>query len=435
MHKVFDLVLVGIMKDFRSLDSKNSKKISRDVNSSFGLSEERFCKQCGKGFQSLKALCGHMACHSEKGRVLKEYKKSENSELVDGHFDTDENLSRKARFRAKQYKKTAVKSFEFGNTNGSSSVCDSEEEETEDVAVCLMMLSRDSRKWSGVSSIVKSSDNQSTDLETKSSSVEMKTPRNDAIYRKPESSALITKSVHTKNYASGYLKKGESEISTDELFNNQYKDAELAMIYDRVQSYSAYESKGLKEHEFGYAGTSTKLQKFDSRKRSRDCDDSTEQNQNVHSRKKYDCVNCHRSFDSFQALGGHRPCHKKADPTFQYEYDTSDNSLEDDITPISTPIRKLGQRLYNRKPVSRDISVDAKKKDRAKKSKAHQCPFCSKMFKSGQALGSHKRTHLVYDPEDSGSSPPNTRNLIDLNLPAPEEDDEFEDNNQFIYQD
>ncbi|EPS70538.1 hypothetical protein M569_04222, partial [Genlisea aurea] len=26
------------------------------------------CKQCGKGFRSPKALCGHMACHSEKDR-------------------------------------------------------------------------------------------------------------------------------------------------------------------------------------------------------------------------------------------------------------------------------------------------------------------------------------------------------------------------------
>lgn len=377
-----------------------------------------------------------MACHSEKGRVLKEYRKSENSELVDSHFDTDENLSRQTRTRAKRYKKSVVKSSDFGNNNGSSSVCDSEEDDTEDVAACLMMLSRDSRKWSGVSSIVKSSDNQSTDLETKSSSVEMKTPTNDAIYRKPTSSALGTKSVSTKNYASGYLKKGESDISTDELFNNcQYKDVELEMIYNRVKHHSADESKGLKGNEFGYVGTSPKLEKFDSKKRARDRYDSIERNKNVHSRKKYDCVNCNRSFDSFQALGGHRPCHKKADPTFQYTYDTSDNSLEDDITPISTPIRKLGQRPYNRKPVSGDFSVDAKKKDRAKKCKAHQCPFCSKMFKSGQALGSHKRTHFIYDPEDSGSSPPTTRSLIDLNLPAPEEDDEFGDNNQFIYQD
>ncbi|KAK1390937.1 Zinc finger protein zat1 [Heracleum sosnowskyi] len=434
------------MKDFRSLDS-HSKKISKDVNSS-GLSQERVCKQCGKGFQSLKALCGHMACHSEKGRVLKEYKcyrKSESSELVDGHFDTEENPSRQTRSKAKRYKKSAVKTFDFGNNNGSSSVCDSEEEDTVDVAACLMMLSRDSRKWSGVSSIVKSLDNQSTDLETKSSSVEMKTPSDDGIYladeilhlkklgeRKPKSSALVTKSFH----ASGYLKKAESGISTDELFNNgEYKDAELAKIYDRVKHFSADERKGLKENEFGYVGTSPKLQKFDSKKRSRDRYDSVQGNKNVHSRKKYDCVNCNRSFDSFQALGGHRPCHKKAEPTIQYEYDPIENSLEDDITPISTPIRNLGQRPCDRKAVSRDFSVDAKKKDRAKKYKAHQCPFCSKTFKSGQALGSHKRTHFIYDPEDSGSSPATTRNLIDLNLPAPEEHDEFDDNNQFIYQD
>ncbi|WOH07878.1 hypothetical protein DCAR_0727312 [Daucus carota subsp. sativus] len=431
------------MKEFGSLDGRISKKMSRAVDSSSGASEARVCKQCGKGFQSLKALCGHMACHSEKGRVLREYRcywKSEKSEPVDDRFDLEENPTRRTRSRAERYKKTVDETFDYGNDNNSSSVCDIED--TEDVAACLMMLSRDSRKWSGVNSIVKSSDNQSMVFETKSSSVEMKNPRDDGTYladeipqrkkvvsRKLKSSGLVTESVS----ASGYVRKADSDISIEELFNHGgYKDAELSTFYNRVKHYKTDESKGLKGNEYDDVGISRKLLKLDSKKRARDRYDGVEPDKKVHSRKKYECVNCNRSFDSFQALGGHRPCHKKADPSIQYEYDSGDNSLENDITPISTPIRKLGQRFDDKKPVSRDFPVAAKKKDRAKKSKAHQCPFCSKIFKSGQALGSHKRTHSTYDPpEDFGSSPPTARSLIDLNLPAPEVDGEFYDDNQF----
>lgn len=64
--------------------------------------------------------------------------------------------------------------------------------------------------------------------------------------------------------------------------------------------------------------------------------------------------------------------------------------------------------------------------------KIYECPFCYKVFGSGQALGGHKRSHLL------GSST-NTTNVVasnvdkigdstsfvlDLNLPAPVEDDE-----------
>ncbi|XP_057737198.1 zinc finger protein ZAT9-like [Arachis stenosperma] len=61
-----------------------------------------------------------------------------------------------------------------------------------------------------------------------------------------------------------------------------------------------------------------------------------------------------------------------------------------------------------------------------------QCPYCSKVFGSGQALGGHKRSHLL--PSSSSSSPPSIINanlrlkqqsFIDLNLPAPPEEDDL----------
>ncbi|ESW29301.1 hypothetical protein PHAVU_002G058900 [Phaseolus vulgaris] len=59
-------------------------------------------------------------------------------------------------------------------------------------------------------------------------------------------------------------------------------------------------------------------------------------------------------------------------------------------------------------------------------SKIFECPFCSKVFGSGQALGGHKRSHLV--PSSSSTANDSTRfkdSFIDLNLPAPTEEDDL----------
>ncbi|KAG5123216.1 hypothetical protein JHK82_029953 [Glycine max] len=60
-------------------------------------------------------------------------------------------------------------------------------------------------------------------------------------------------------------------------------------------------------------------------------------------------------------------------------------------------------------------------------SKTFQCPFCSKVFGSGQALGGHKRSHLM--PSSSSTANNDSFRLkesfIDLNLPAPAEDDDL----------
>ncbi|XP_020227707.1 zinc finger protein ZAT9 [Cajanus cajan] len=52
--------------------------------------------------------------------------------------------------------------------------------------------------------------------------------------------------------------------------------------------------------------------------------------------------------------------------------------------------------------------------------KLFQCPFCYKLFASGQALGGHKRSHLI---PSSTHSVKLKQSFIDLNLPAPPEED------------
>nr|GMD25675.1 zinc finger protein ZAT4-like [Ipomoea batatas] len=140
---------------------ENPKKTWRAVDSTSPLPQEKACKQCGKVFQSLKALCGHMACHSDKERIP----------------TTTTRDRSQSTHHPKRYKKLVVKSYSLSLTNnnsiGSSSVSEIDEQEQEEVAKCLMMLSKDSGNWYG--SVVEFSDNNSVVLETKSSSIDMKT--------------------------------------------------------------------------------------------------------------------------------------------------------------------------------------------------------------------------------------------------------------------
>ncbi|XP_057510070.1 zinc finger protein ZAT9-like [Actinidia eriantha] len=106
-------------------------------------------------------------------------------------------------------------------------------------------------------------------------------------------------------------------------------------------------------------------------------------------RAKYVCETCFKVFRSYQALGGHRASHKK--PRVQ-------NNL------ASKPEPKNGE-------------------------KVHECPYCFRVFSSGQALGGHKRSHVTGSSSTTTIVTPNKskfgENMIDLNLPAPIEEDEI----------
>ncbi|CAL9092986.1 unnamed protein product [Musa textilis] len=131
-------------------------------------------------------------------------------------------------------------------------------------------------------------------------------------------------------------------------------------------------------------------------------------------RSRYQCSACKKVFRSYQALGGHRASHKRTNG----------------CRPVTEP-------RINSEADSVNANADAK---------VHECPLCFRVFSSGQALGSHKRSHLTSSATTVAGnsplaappppcSPPSTSpvpgatkhggnfGLIDLNLPAPEDDD------------
>ncbi|KAF2303507.1 hypothetical protein GH714_018862 [Hevea brasiliensis] len=114
-------------------------------------------------------------------------------------------------------------------------------------------------------------------------------------------------------------------------------------------------------------------------------------------RGKYRCDTCKKVFKSYQALGGHRASHKKL--------------------KVYTPSKESNLESSN---VGTSSSMAEKK--------IHECPYCFRVFSSGQALGGHKRSHLTgvaATPARSSSKIEDNLNLIDLNLPAPIDDDDL----------
>ncbi|GAA0143572.1 hypothetical protein LIER_04227 [Lithospermum erythrorhizon] len=104
---------------------------------------------------------------------------------------------------------------------------------------------------------------------------------------------------------------------------------------------------------------------------------------------KYRCETCNKVFKSYQALGGHKANHKK----IKVKNETEEHETE-----------KAGE---------------SRRKERE-----HECPICSRVFASGQALGGHKRSHLTKSARENHNFVKPFSRKIDLNLPAPLDDDE-----------
>ncbi|KAL8550248.1 hypothetical protein ACS0TY_008899 [Phlomoides rotata] len=379
------------------------------ADSNFPLPQERICKQCGKGFHSLKALCGHMACHSDKDRGFKDdhsWSTSENHKpLMDSHSDTEgeDRVVQTRSSKGKKVKKIVIKSpFSLA-----SSVSEVDGEEQEEVAMCLMMLSRDSGNR-GVNSVVESSDNNSVILETKSSSIDMKIAKRDALkhVEDQKNGELKLKgsvcNAEMENSDSGYFldecAKAESDVSVD-----GFRD--ISKSYRMKENDDEYRIGGIGSRKRRYISDDSEMYKRN---------DPTANADSSQKRIKYECFNCKKSFKSYQALGGHRPCHKKSSAFYETtsRYETGENSL-DDSAEFTTSKRK------------------SDKKTKAKKNKGHACPFCHRVFKNGQALGGHKRSHFIGGHEVNNNPTTVTKpDLLDLNLPAPQDDGD-DGNEQF----
>lgn len=179
---------------------ENPKKSRKFSGSEEGVSgQENLCKICGKGFDSMRALFGHMRHHSGKRRkaagvrCIECDQEFESLRALSGHmkshperigvFKESASISTQKLFAASQYssgnsglirrKRSRRLRYKispnssFANLSENSYVTESEQEVFE-VAITLLMLSRGVRNRDGFSSATESSDNNSATFEVKS---------------------------------------------------------------------------------------------------------------------------------------------------------------------------------------------------------------------------------------------------------------------------
>ncbi|KAL0695379.1 hypothetical protein Bca4012_062559 [Brassica carinata] len=358
------------------------------------------CRECGKGFASSKALCGHMACHSEREKTV-----------MDSQSDTEASSSpirRRSKRAVKHHHHHKADAFVDGgsimdqsDSSAASSDASEIQPELEETALSLMMLSRDSSFKKGhnfvfVNSLAESSDNNSVILETKSSSGEQLKILNmknvEEFCKKDKLGGVENGDVlyDSDNSDSGYFRNGpkklDSDVSVDGFLKNTGFDNKTAMGF--FNSYTTKQEKSLNRFRKEWSGSGRSSTKYDLRKSK-------------------------RGFPSYSR--------KKIKYEFtESVYDSGDqHSLEtDSCADTNRSIKKIHS---NKSTMVKKASGGAKKK-----SKGHECPICFRVFKSGQALGGHKRSHFI------GSQDHRTlviqqhhqvahemHTLIDLNLPAP----------------
>lgn len=93
----------------------------------------------------------------------------------------------------------------------------------------------------------------------------------------------------------------------------------------------------------------------------------------------YECKTCNRTFQSFQALGGHQTSHKKM------------KTKTEELMP-QKPVFKPSEQASNPIP---PIALHLGTSRTAQNVRAHECLICGSVFASGQALGGHMRCHRV----------------------------------------
>ncbi|KAK9272429.1 hypothetical protein L1049_002802 [Liquidambar formosana] len=444
---------------------ENPKKSWRFSDSNHSIAEqEKHCKVCGKGFQSLRALAGHMRHHSQREReenCCKECGKGFGSlKALFGHMrchseiyrmDDDETTSLRRRKRSKNMRYTANSSL--SNLNTCSSVTGINQE-LEEGAMCLMMLSRDVGNWGVLNSAMESSDDDSAIFEAKPSNQSEPIAKNkggnfvcngDRTSKIKKSrgkkldscdsdwgNVLFVKEVSEfgdmdSPIASDEKNKVELEVCVDgfsrgdELEKLRLEDGTGIDLSDTKTEKKFHGELKIKltEAELGknsINGTGLdraglESMKSNSRKKARfdaydpelggssctkmKCISDCEVLDDSLKKGKYKCRTCGKVFHSHQALGGHQSSHKSTKSCSGSKIDCCEKGTQINHFPDIEADCKSVELECNENAADQEVGGATVTSSELKKSKVHECPICLKLFASGQALGGHMRAHFV----------------------------------------
>ncbi|XP_038687570.1 zinc finger protein ZAT4-like [Tripterygium wilfordii] len=314
------------------------------------------CKFCRKRFQCGRSLGGHMRSHNindtdgklntdheSTGYGLRENPRKtwrftdHSTEDLDSTSEAEAAVSNRRSKRITRYCMMTTADSSLSLTNASSSVTDIEQEQ-EEVAMCLIMLSKDACNRSRFEFLAEYSDNNSVSLDAPSST---QTSKNASKIMKPE------------DFVDAIMKR--EKIETNKTRPDQ-------------ASYDSSKRKSSNHFD------------PDCSKRFRiDASDSKFFNSS-NKRNKFECTSCSKTFRSYQALGGHRASHKKNKGCFASGINSSNSSTE---TAGRSSVEHFIEHCDNK--TERGVRTK-------KRSEGHQCSVCLKVFSSGQALGGHEIT-------------------------------------------
>ncbi|KAA8547927.1 hypothetical protein F0562_004356 [Nyssa sinensis] len=335
---------------------------------------ENLCKKCGKGFDSMRALFGHMRSHSKRFRV--------SNESVENHSDYDtEFLIRKKRSRTRGVRNNTESLdnnsmiFEFQSLNGNKVInkndggnlgCDGDE------------------TW------------------------EMKKP-----IEKLEScvsgsgNALFEENISKfAEFDSGFTSHVELEVSVDgflegDEFKKPKLDDESGIVLcdteiEKGINFTEIELKCLMK-EVVLDQADLELVKTNSTEKVRRRNLSTNSGP------------AKRSLTLTEHLEAMKTSHKTV-------LETLEKSIQ---TKLLSDIEANSKLECNENSLEQEVNV---KNIELKKRKEYECPICFKVFASGQALGGHKRAHYVGFSESRAKETMSIKqelsSIFDLNHPV-----------------
>ena len=448
----------------------NDSSEDNNNNNTTLLVLDKLCKECGKGFHSWKALFGHMKCHSEK---LSQNNNSSSSLLLedqDSWNDNNTNASQSQKMtvlmddshseneatapnRRRRSKRRRTR-YMAPSTSSVSLVSEAHEQEQEEVAMSLMMLSRDVSPWCGLNSVnsmqFESPSLVPTNLDSKAEGKRVVISNgSEKKVTKPRDVKWEFCNLDVSNLNS----KGKM---SSELLGTQSPGSEFGVNKTMVSNSAFEDNETDDNHNSNNKCTSIKANFMDSELKSSSLKSwvnnkpsEDEFSKSSNKRGKFECTTCKKIFHSYQALGGHRASHKRIKGCFASRNESSENSteLEAELSPDHTTENKLLKNEYVEEhemvttvttttttTAITDFDNEINTVRDSKKGKVHECSICLKIFPSGQALGGHKRSHHLAGGSESArnfqsqtivlqEAAPEIRDFFDLNLPASTEEE------------
>ncbi|KGN51970.1 zinc finger protein 761 [Cucumis sativus] len=365
---------------------ENPKITQRFADSGFSSRQEKFCRECGQGFQSSEALSWHLACHTGNERENRRFE------------------------------------YNYGITHHRSDI----PERVREAAMCLMMMSKAPR-FSGF----EDNDSAAESSDSKSSS---------RYFRESETSAsnsngggLEMKEVTGRINKLEVYECGGGENSDSENFRKEVcKRVKLKVSVHRALMDEEYKKPGFK---FGVrVGRESGDILKNSMKTKKNDDQVHASSYKYELRKRL--KNGSYSPDLWEGSSKKIPSeifrshdretYRRMSNGCEWTHQSGENSVNTTTNSISIPSRELIESSNGKNKGNQDTFANEEKKLGPKRK--HKCPICFKAFKSGQALGGHKRSHVVGSLEDASIVTRQESNgmagLFDLNVPAPMEEEE-----------